>query len=256
MADQRDDHAATRLFAGRIALVTGASSGIGLAIAGRLLDDGARVVALAPELEQTGRDLSQYGEYLHLLPFDLSHAEGIGAALAGLPGGFAAIDTVVNCAGHDRGGRVRFDLGEPGDIASVIDVNLVGMMLVTRAVLPGMVARGVGDIVNLGSISSREPNATIAAYSTSKHGVHGFSLALRSDYADHDLRVTEILPGPVRTGFATARWHGDTVKGKEYYDRRPGVLTPDQVAETVAWALAQPRGVTIAEIVVLPTRTR
>lgn len=237
-------------------LVTGASSGIGAAVSRKILERGGRLVAVALDLAELQETFGTDDERVHLLPIDLAKTEDISAALQALPADFRTIECVVNCAGHDVGGRVRFDAAKEANFVSVIGVNLVAMMVVTHAVLPGMIARGRGDILNIGSISSREPGTTITAYTTSKFGVHGFSLALRNDLADTDIRVMEILPGPVRTNFATRRWHGDRDKGKAYYDNRPACLTPEQVADSAAWALDQPPEVTIAEIIVLPTRLR
>jgi 3-hydroxy acid dehydrogenase/malonic semialdehyde reductase len=240
----------------RIALVTGASSGIGAALAEQLIGRGCRVICAALDAQVLERRCSALGERAHALAIDLAETAQIDGALARIPEPFQAIDILVNCAGHDLGGNGRYEIAAPDDIANVLAVNLAGLMRLTRIVLPGMLARGRGDIVNIGSVVSRVRNRHLAAYTASKHGVHGFTEGLRGDYADTDLRIIEIQPGAVRTNFAKSRWRGDAAKAAAFYDAFPGVLAPEQVAESIIWALERPPGVTIGEILILPTRER
>ena len=139
-------------------------------------------------------------------------------------------------------------------MGSIIDANVTGMIRVTHAVVPGMLARGHGHIVNLGSVAGLQVYRDGSIYHASKFAVHALSEGLRKDYADTDLRVTEILPGLTRTGFAAARFHGDQAKGTAYYDQFPAAIEPVDIARTILFALDQPPQVTIAQLVVMPTR--
>ena len=164
---------------------------------------------------------------------------------------FDDIDVLVNNAGHDVGGRRPFEAGSVEQWCDVVETNVQGMIRLTHALIHGMLARGRGHIVNMGSIVGLKPAATMAAYVSSKHAVHGLSETLRLDYAGQGIRVTEILPGLVRTGFAEQRF-GDTAQADQFYDGHEVYLQPDDVARTVEFALQQPAHVEIAQLVVLP----
>jgi len=159
---------------------------------------------------------------------------------------------LVNNAGHDIGGRTRFDVGSADDWADIIHTNLIGLMRVTRSVLPGMVERKRGDIVNMGSISALRMVPDMAPYSASKAGVHMLSDIIRGELAQTPIRVTEILPGLTRTGIVRTRYRGDVAQEKAYFDQFEMALDPKDVARTVIFALSQPPEVQIAQIVVLP----
>jgi 3-hydroxy acid dehydrogenase/malonic semialdehyde reductase len=159
---------------------------------------------------------------------------------------------LINNAGHDPGGTTRFDLGSADDWQSAIETNLLGTMRVTRALLPGMVARNAGDIVNVGSIAGIRLVPTMAAYITSKVGVHGFSDSLRADLADTAIRVTEILPGLTKTELIRKRYSGDEARAAAYYERFKMALEPDDVAAAILFALdARPHAM-LAQITILP----
>jgi 3-hydroxy acid dehydrogenase/malonic semialdehyde reductase len=242
--------------AGRTAIVTGASSGIGRATAAVLVERGARIAGLARDhvrLDSLAREL---GRACVPVALDLSDVGAIDALPERLPDGFATPDLLVNCAGHDLGGRRPFHEAAAEDWSDALAVNLIGLMRLTQVVLKGMLRRGSGDIVNLGSITSRRIWPGQAAYVASKHGVHGFSEALRADLGASDIRVIEIVPGVVRTEFAERRLRGDQPGAEKYYGSFPGTLEPGDVARAIAWAVEQPREVTVAEIVLLPTRER
>ena len=168
-----------------------------------------------------------------------------------LPKPWREIDILVNNAGHDTGGRRRFDEGSAEEWASIIETNVIGLIRVTRAVIPGMIARDRGHVVNIGSISGYKPYATGTIYAASKFAVHGFSESLRLDYRNTGVRVTEILPGMVRTGFAMSRW-GDGKRAKKFYEDFGTCLNPEDVAGTIAFAVQQPPHVVISQLVVVP----
>ena len=149
------------------------------------------------------------------------------------------------------GGRRLFDEGSAEQWCDIVETNVQGIIRVTHALIGGMLERGQGHVVNLGSIAGLKPYATGTAYVTSKYAVHGFSDTLRLDYAGKGIRVTEIMPGLVRSGFATQRL-GNSEQAQEFYDSFDACLLPEDIAETVAFAIAQPRHVEIAQLVVLP----
>ena len=242
----------TSTSAPQIALVTGAAGGMGAAISRALLQSGHRVI-LADCNADALRTLAEYlGDASLALPLDITDKSAVDGIIDSLPPAWRRIDILVNNAGHDIGGRTRFDIGSPDDWSAIIETNLIGLMRVTRALLPPMVQRDTGDIVNMSSISALRIVPDMAAYTTSKAGVRAFTDVLRGELAETGIRVTEILPGLTRTGIIRTRYRGDTVKEKEYFDTFKMALEPDDVARCIAFALAQPRSVQIAQLVVLP----
>lgn len=239
---------------GAVALVTGASSGIGAAVAAMLAERGARVVCAGRDparLEAVVGRLDGRGVALEL---DITNAASAATCLERLPEELRAVDMLINSAGHDVGGRRRFDLGDVEDWAAIIDANVTGMIRVCHAVIPGMLARGRGHVVNLGSVAGLRVSPETSIYNASKFAVRALTEGLRRDYADTPLRVTEILPGLTRTGFAEARFRGDRTQGDAYYEQFPQAMTPEDVARCVLFALEQPASVTVAQLVVVPTR--
>lgn len=155
-------------------------------------------------------------------------------------------------AGHDIGGRTRFDLGAAEDWTNILDTNLAGMMRVTRSLLPGMVSRNRGDIVNMSSISAIRLVPDMAAYTASKAGVRAFTDVLRADLAETAIRVTEILPGLTRTNIILKRHRGDRKLADAYFARYGIALDPVDVARSVLFALDQPPHMQIAQMFILP----
>ncbi|NQV44566.1 MAG: SDR family oxidoreductase [Rhodospirillales bacterium] len=244
---------------GRVALVTGAGSGIGLAVAKAMVVRGMRVIAAGrdPDRLQSVRD--ELGEQVIPFVLDVTDANAVATlpdTLADiLPDDLCAVDVLVNNAGHDVGGRRAFQDGTADEWAAIIETNVNGLMRVTRAMVPGMLERGQGHIINMGSVSGLYTYAGGSAYNASKFAVRGFTEALRKDLAATDIRVTEILPGMVRTNFAANRLKGDEKAADEFYDRVASCLSPADIAESVMFALGQPPHVTISQLVVEPTKT-
>jgi 3-hydroxy acid dehydrogenase/malonic semialdehyde reductase len=239
---------------GAVALVTGASSGIGAATAELLAGRGARVICIGRNRARLGAVVGRLGERGFALELDVTDAAATASLLERLPEELRAIDILINNSGHDVGGRQRFDQGDVEDWASIVETNVIGMIRITHAIVPGMLARGRGHIVNIGSTAGQRVPRHAGVYSASKFAVRAFTEGLRADYADTDLRITEILPGITRTGLAQARFHGDEVKGAAYYEGFPATMAPGDVARTVLFALDQPPHVTIAQLVVVTTR--
>lgn len=238
---------------GAVALVTGAGSGIGAAIARLLAERGLTVVCCGRnrvKLEEVAARLEGRGVAFEL---DVTDTVATRELVDRLPANAREVDVLVNNAGHDKGGRRRFDDLDPDDMASVVEANVTGTIRVTHALVPGMLARGRGHVVNIGSIAGLQAGRNNGAYSASKFAVRGLTDGLRLDYAETPLRITEILPGITRTGFAAARHGGDLARAAEFYESFPVTMAPEDVARTVLFALDQPPHVTIAQLVVVPT---
>lgn len=237
--------------AGAVALVTGASSGIGKAIVHALLDRGAKVIAAARSSQALSALARETGDSVYPLTLDVRDAEAAAALVDSLPAEWRTIDILINAAGHDVGGRQRFDAQPATAWTDIVETNLVGMIQVTHAVALGMVAREKGDIVNLGSIAGFTPYPGGTAYAASKFGVHAFSESLRMDFGKAGIRVIEIMPGLTRSAMAERRF-GDEQAGADYYDSAPMTLDPEDVASTVVFALELPRHATVAQLVLRP----
>ena len=236
---------------GPVALVSGASSGIGEAICRRLIEQAYRVVGAARNESGLHQLAAELGDEFYPLVLDVTDSEAVGKLHASLPSEFRDIAVLVNNAGHDTGGRRLFDEGSAEQWCDIIETNVQGTIRLTRALVDGMLARGSGHVINIGSIAGLKPYATGTAYVSSKYAVHGFSETLRLDYAGRGIRVTEIMPGLVRTGFAQQRL-GDARQAQAFYDSFEQCLQPEDVARTVLFALQQPEHVEIAQLVILP----
>jgi 3-hydroxy acid dehydrogenase/malonic semialdehyde reductase len=237
----------------RTALVTGAAGGMGTAIATALIEQGYRVALVDRDeaaLAALARDL---GGQTCTLALDVTDAARVDQLPALLPEAFSRVDVLVNNAGHDIGGRKRFDVGSADDWSAIIETNLIGLMRVTRALLPQMVARDGGDVINISSISALRFVPDQAPYSASKAGVHMLTDIIRGELANTGIRVTEIMPGLTRTGIIKSRYRGDEAQTKAYFEQFGMALDPSDVARSVIYALSQPPQVQVAQIVILPT---
>ena len=235
-----------------VVLVTGASSGFGEAIARRFIREGRKVVATGRRAERLRALSAELGPNLHPLPLDVSDRRAVEQALASLPEAFGAPDILVNNAGLALG-------LEPADRASLddwdrmIDTNVKGLVYVTHAVLPGMVARGRGHVVNMGSIAANYPYPGGNVYGGTKAFVRQFSLNLRADLVGRGVRVTDIEPGLCGgTEFSTVRFHGDAAKAAKFYEGTQP-LTADDIAETVFWVTSLPGHVNVNTVELMPT---
>jgi NADP-dependent 3-hydroxy acid dehydrogenase YdfG len=238
-----------------IALVTGASSGIGLGVARALAARGCRVVLAARRADRLAALAAELGPAALAWPLDLRDPAAVDALPDALPEAFRRIDVLVNNAGHDVGGRRPFLDGPADDWADVIDTNLKGVFRITRAILPGMVARGRGDVVNVGSISGIRTLPNIVAYGTTKAALHMFSDNLRTELAGTGVRLTEVLPGPTRSDFAASRYRGDNTAAQRYYAEASAdaPLEAEDVARTIVFALEQPAHMTMTQLVLMPS---
>lgn len=233
-------------------LITGAAGGLGRAIVGELIASGHRVVLVDRDAAALKAQAEEIGANAFPLQLDITDSANVDRLLERVPDAFKPIDILINNAGHDIGGRTRFDLGSPDDWANIIQTNLIGLMRVTRAIVPDMVKRNAGHIVNVSSINAVRIIPDMAAYSTSKAGVHMFTETLRGELAETAIRVTELQPGLTKTNIIVTRYRGDREKEKAYFDQFKMALEPVDVARAVAFAISQPPHVQIAEIMILP----
>lgn len=238
---------------GAVALVTGASAGIGAATARALAAKGARVICAARSMARL-EPLAKTLEGAHPLHLDVTDPDSVGGLLDRLPKGLREIDILVANAGQDVGGRQRLDQGAVEDWAKTVETNVTGVIRVCHAVIPGMLARDRGHVVTLGSIAGLRTYPKGSVYAATKFAVRAFTESLRADYGDTALRISEILPGLTRTEFAAARHRGDAEKAKAFYDSFPGTLKPEDIAEAIVYTLSCPAHVTVAQMVVVPTR--
>jgi 3-hydroxy acid dehydrogenase/malonic semialdehyde reductase len=237
---------------GQNAVVTGAAGGIGRAITRALLESGRRVVLVDRDADSLHLFATEMGGNTFPIQLDIGDAKAVDRLTELIPDAFKPIDILINNAGHDIGGRTRFDIGQADDWSNIIQTNLIGLMRVTRSILPDMVGRNSGHIVNISSINAVRIVPDMAAYSASKAGVHMFTETLRGELAETAIRITELQPGLTRTGIILTRYRGDLKKEKEYFDQFKLALDPADIARSIVFALDQPSHVQIAEMMILP----
>ncbi|MBB4360041.1 3-hydroxy acid dehydrogenase/malonic semialdehyde reductase [Bradyrhizobium sp. CIR18] len=237
---------------GQTVVLTGAAGGMGRAITKALLDSGRRVVLVDRDAKALQEFAATCGDAVFPIQLDISDAKAVDALPNAIPAQFKPVEILINNAGHDIGGRTRFDVGSADDWSNIIQTNLIGLMRVTRAILPGMVQRNAGHVVNISSINAVRIVPDMAAYSTSKAGVHMFTETLRGELAETAIRVTELQPGLTRTNIILTRYRGDTQKEKDYFDQFRMALDPADIARSIVFALDQPAHVQIAEMMILP----
>lgn len=227
-------------------LITGASAGIGKATAELLAQEGHRLILTARRKEKLEEMAAGLGCPTHLLCFDLRDRAATLAAMQGLPDDWKTIDVLVNNAGLALG-LEPLETANMDDWQVMVETNILGLLAMTREVLPGMKARGRGHIVNLSSIAGTYHYAGANVYGASKAFITYLSLAMRADLLGSPVRVTNIEPGMVETDFSMVRFKGDAQRAGAVYE---GVqpLTPEDIAETIRWSIAQPPHVNINRI--------
>ena len=239
----------------QIAFITGASSGIGAACAHKFAQNGytlllnarnrEKLVALQTELE------TQYGVTVVLLPFDVRDRRAAASAIETLPKEYQAIDVLVNNAGLALGVDKEY-LGTEDNYDTMIETNITALLMITRLIVPGMVERGKGHIINIGSVAGDAAYPGGSVYCATKAAVKVLSDGLRMDLVETPLRVTNVKPGLVETNFSVTRFAGDKERAdKVYQGIKP--LTGEDIAEVVYFAASAPAHVQIAEVLVLAT---
>ncbi|MGA9115937.1 MAG: SDR family NAD(P)-dependent oxidoreductase [Bacteroidota bacterium] len=239
----------------RIVCLTGASSGIGEACARVFAREGASLILLArrqDRLERLARDLEgAWGARVLISRLDVRNQPQVEAFFGGLSPAWEEIEVLVNNAGLSRG-LAKLHEGELRDWEEMIDTNVKGLLYVSRAVIPGMVRRNWGHVVNIGSIAGHQVYPGGNVYCASKFGVTALGRGLRMDLQGTDVRVTNVDPGLVETEFSLVRYRGDAGRaGRTYAGMQP--LTGEDVAEAVLFCVQRPAHVSVAEMLLLPT---
>lgn len=232
-------------------LITGASAGFGKALAERLVANGHRVIGCARRIDKLNALAETLGEAFLPVVMDVSDTASIPQVLADLPDGFEQIDVLVNNAGLALGTEPA-QKADLDDWMRMIDTNVKGLMALTHAVLPAMVARDSGYIINVGSIAGSWPYFGGNVYGATKAFVKQFSLNLRADLIGTQVRVTNLEPGNVAgTEFSNVRYHGDDKKAAQVYDGFK-TMTGDDIGDILLWLIESPAHINVNRLEVMP----
>ena len=236
-------------------LITGASSGIGLSCANKFAESGARLILIARRIDKIRSVAEELKNRFRTdsltIELDVRNREKVARQLSTLPREWQAIDILVNNAGLSRG-LDKLHEGSIDDWEEMIDTNVKGLLYVSRAIVPGMVTRGKGTIINIGSIAGQEVYPRGNVYCASKFAVDALTRGLRMDLVDTPLRVCTVDPGLVETEFSNVRFHGDEKRAKQTYQNMIP-LAPDDVADAVLFCATRPPHVQLAQIVMMST---
>jgi 3-hydroxy acid dehydrogenase / malonic semialdehyde reductase len=237
----------------KIILITGASSGIGAACAKVFADAGARLILASrriEKLQQLATTLQLTSQTGYLVQLDVCLRIAVESAISTLPSQWSDIDILINNAGLSRG-LDKLHEGDYSDWEEMIDTNIKGLLYLTRYVVPGMVQRGNGHIVNIGSIAGHQTYPGGNVYCATKAAVKAISEGLKQDLLGTPIRVTSVDPGMVETEFSQVRFHGDTQRAEKVYQ---GItpLTADDIADTIFFCATRPKHVNINEVILMP----
>ena len=238
----------------KIVMVTGATSGIGEACARKFASGGYNVIITGrrgEKLDALRQELESMGAEVLAMQFDVRERESARKAVDFLKGKWAKIDVLINNAGLALGLDKEYE-GDFNDWDTMIDSNIKGLLNMTRFVVPGMVERNEGHVINIGSVAGDAAYANGNVYCATKAAVKALSDGLRIDVAESDVRVTNLKPGLVQTNFSNVRFHGDDARAESVYK---GVkpLTGDDIADVAFYAASAPAHVQIAEVLILAT---
>jgi 3-hydroxy acid dehydrogenase/malonic semialdehyde reductase len=241
---------------GKIVFITGASAGIGAATALAFAAEGARLLLAARRAgklaETASKALERGTPAVHSIDIDVRDHRAVQQAVDDLPPEWAEIDILVNNAGLSRG-LDKLYMGRIQDWDEMIDTNVKGLLYVTRAVVPGMVVRGRGHVINLGSTAGEITYPNGAVYCATKAAERSINDGLRQDVLGTPVRVTSVDPGMVETDFSLVRFHGDSERAaKVYKGVKP--LTAEDIAEVIVWAASRPPHVNIARVLLTPVQ--
>jgi 3-hydroxy acid dehydrogenase/malonic semialdehyde reductase len=235
--------------------ITGASSGIGYACAKLFAKAGANLLLCARRLELlnnlANELVNEYKIEVHVFSLDVSQSLAVNEVMNALPEKWKNIDILINNAGLAAGLDTIQD-GKLSDWEEMINTNVKGLLYVTKAILPGMVEKNAGHIINLGSIAGHQVYPKGAVYCATKYAVNALSQGLRMDLSGTNIRVTTIDPGAVETNFSVVRFKGDMQRVAAVYEGRDP-LTPDDIADTILFCATRPAHVNISEIIIMPT---
>lgn len=238
----------------RIALITGASSGIGEACARKFAEGGYDLILTARRAEKLAElkaELEAEGTQVKTLTFDVRDAEAAETAVDSLEPEWRKIDVLINNAGLALGLDKEYE-GDPDDWNTMIDTNIKGLLTMTRLIVPGMVERNEGHVINIGSVAGDAAYAKGNVYCATKAAVKTITDGLRIDLAETAVRVTNLKPGLVETNFSNVRFHGDNQRADNVYK---GItpLTGADIADVALYAASAPKHVQIAEVLILAT---
>ncbi len=227
----------------RVVFITGASSGIGQSCARAFAAHGSRLVLCARRYERLQQLAAALPVPTHLIQLDVRDRRAVESAVNALPDDFRDVDILVNNAGLSRG-LSKLHEGDPDDWDEMVDTNVKGLLYVTRAVLPGMIARQRGHIVNIGSVAGHYAYQNGAVYCATKAAVKSITEALKQDLLGTPIRITSVDPGLVETEFSIVRFKGDVERAAKVYE---GVtpMTPDDVADAILFCVTRPPHVNI-----------
>ncbi len=239
----------------KIAFITGASSGIGMAIAKRFASEGINLILNARRLDRLEKlklELELENQIKILLcPFDIRHKSEIETAISAIPDDWKDIYYLINNAGL-ASGLGNLHEGDVEDWEKMIDTNVKGLLYISRIILPGMVDRKMGHVVNISSIAGKEVYANGNVYCASKFAVDALSRGMRIELSPHNVKVTSINPGAVETEFSIVRFHGDKERADKVYDGFDNLLAED-IADAAYYAISRPQRMNINEMIVMPT---
>ncbi len=239
--------------ANKIALITGASSGIGKATAKLFAENNIDLIICGRRKDKLLELEKELGKKVavHVLSFDVSNKEEVFSQINSLPANWQNIEILLNNAGNAHG-LSSFQDGSLGDFEAMIDINVKGLLYVSKAVLPMMLAQPKGHIINIGSIAGKEvyPNGNV--YCASKHAVDALNSGMRMDLNKTNVKVSVINPGLVETEFSVVRFKGDEERAKKVYEGfQP--LKPEDIADVILFAVTRPWHVNISDLIILPT---
>jgi len=232
-------------------LITGATSGIGKATAYRLAQSKMQLIICGrrtEELDKIREDLSKLTSVISLC-FDVSDNQQVTNAIGSLPEDFQNIDILINNAGNAHG-LDKIQDGNTDDWDKMIDSNVKGVLYVAKAVIPRMVNKSSGHIINIGSLAGREVYEKGNVYCASKHAVNAISKGMRIDLNKHNIKVSEINPGLVETEFSKVRFKGDDIADTIYKGYK--ALQAEDIAEIIEFVISRPHHVNIADVLILP----
>lgn len=236
-----------------LAFITGATSGIGLETAKLFAINKIDLILCGRRqgpLDDLKMELSQYGR-VHTLNFDVRDKEAVFNAIDSLPSDFSDIDILINNAGNAHG-LSDFDEGDLEDWDAMIDINVKGLLYVSKAIVPKMVKRNSGHIINIGSIAGKEVYPKGNVYCASKYAVDAINQGMRIDLNQYNIRVGAVNPGLVETGFSSVRFKGDTERASRTYEGYEPLQAED-IADIIHFMVSRPYHVNIADVLVMPT---
>ena len=233
-------------------LITGATSGIGLAVAKKLANNENQLILCGrrqEKLDEISKDLSTITNVLSLC-FDVSDKNDVSKILGNLAEKFSSIDILINNAGNAHG-LDTIQEGSLDDWDNMIDSNVKGLLYVSRAIMPKMIEKNSGHIINIGSLAGREVYEKGNIYCATKHAVNAISKAMRIDLNKTGIKISEINPGLVETDFSNVRFKGDSDRAEKVYQGYKA-LQADDIADIIEFVINRPSHVNIADILVLP----